>query len=279
MGPLALRVACVTRIGNIHRAAVRRWRSGDRLGRRLGQLYAGLVLYGVSMASMIRADLGLDPWDVFHQGLATRTGLSFGTITIVVGAVVLLLWIPLRQRPGLGTVSNVVVIGLAVDATLAVLPTVRTIPLRITLLAAGILLNGLATGLYIGARLGPGPRDGLMTGYVARHPGRSIRLVRTVIELTVLTVGWLLGGKAGIGTLAYALGIGPLVHVLIPLCTVPPTAAPTGAAPYATIPVGAPDDGKVDNETVHTGSVRQRSRGIISPWGMRDGDGRTRGSS
>jgi uncharacterized membrane protein YczE len=203
----------------------------DRLSRRLVQLFAGLVLYGVSMALMIESALGLDPWDVFHQGLAERTGLSFGTITIIVGAAVLLLWIPLRQRPGIGTVSNVVLIGLAVDAALALLPAPDALALRITFLVSGIVLNGVATGLYIGARLGPGPRDGLMTGYVALRPGRSIRLVRTVIEVTVLAIGFLLGGTVGIGTVAYALAIGPLAHVFIPLFTVPPTAPPGRPAP------------------------------------------------
>ncbi|MEV5765874.1 hypothetical protein AB0L34_15090 [Micromonospora sp. NPDC052213] len=200
-----------------------------RPARRLTQLYAGLVLYGVSMALMINSGLGLDPWDVFHQGLAELTGLSFGTVTIAVGALVLLLWIPLRQRPGLGTVSNVLVIGLVVDATLALLPAGGPLGVRIGLLVAGIVANGAATGLYIGARLGPGPRDGLMTGYVARRPGRSIRLVRTVIEVTVLALGWLLGGTVGVGTVAYALAIGPLTQVFLPLFTVPePAAVPPG---------------------------------------------------
>ncbi|MEU4334175.1 hypothetical protein AB0F59_06060 [Micromonospora lupini] len=203
--------------------------------RRLTQLYAGLVLYGVSMALMIRSDLGLDPWDVFHQGLSERTGLSFGTVTIGVGALVLLLWIPLRQRPGLGTVSNVVVIGLVVDATLALLPTGGPLGVRIVLLITGIVANGAATALYLGAQLGPGPRDGLMTGFVARRPGLSIRLVRTVIEVTVLALGWLLGGTVGVGTVAYALAIGPLAQFFIPLVAVPAPATaagdPPGAAP------------------------------------------------
>ncbi|MEV0714875.1 hypothetical protein [Asanoa sp. NPDC050611] len=196
----------------------------DRLPRRLVQLFVGLALYGASMALMIEAALGLDPWDVFHQGLASRIGLSFGTIVIIVGAVVLLLWIPLRQKPGIGTVSNIVLIGLAVDATLAVLPTPDAMAVRITFLVLGIVLNGVAGGLYIGARLGPGPRDGLMTGWVGRKPGRSIRLTRTVIELSVLGVGVLLGGTVGVGTIAYALLIGPLNHVFIPLFTVRPSA-------------------------------------------------------
>ncbi|MFE9918924.1 YitT family protein [Micromonospora sp. NPDC005553] len=199
--------------------------------RRLVQLYLGLAVYGVSMALMIRSDLGLDPWDVFHQGLSERTGLSFGTVTIAVGALVLLLWIPLRQRPGLGTVSNVVVIGLVVDATLVLLPAGGPLGVRIAMLVSGIVANGAATALYLGARLGPGPRDGLMTGYVARRPGLSIRLVRTVIEVTVLALGWLLGGTVGLGTVAYALAIGPLAQFFIPLFAVPEAAAPDTAAP------------------------------------------------
>ncbi len=213
----------------------------DRWGRRLAQLLAGLVLYGISMALMIESTLGLDPWDVFHQGVAEVTGLRFGWVVIATGAVVLLLWIPLRQRPGIGTVANVVVIGLAVDAALAVLPTVEPVAARIGFLVAGIVLNGMATGLYIGARLGPGPRDGLMTGYVARHPHRSIRLVRTVIEVAVLAVGWLLGGTVGIGTVAYAVLIGPLAHVFIPLFSIGAPrrrpAAPAGVAAERVDPV------------------------------------------
>jgi hypothetical protein len=188
--------------------------------KRLVQLYAGLLLYGASMALMIRAGLGLDPWDILHQGLAERLPLSFGMVTIVVGALVLLAWIPLRQRPGVGTVSNVIVIGLAVDAALAVLPAPDAPALRLTFMLAGVGLNGVATAAYIGARLGPGPRDGLMTGLV-RRTGRSVRLVRTSIEVTVLAAGWLLGGTVGVGTVVYALGIGPLVHVLLPVLTVP----------------------------------------------------------
>lgn len=196
-------------------------RRGPVLARRLGQLYLGLVLYGSSMALMIEPRLGLDPWDVFHQGLSETTGLRFGWVVIGVGAAVLLLWIPLRQRPGIGTVSNVIVIGLAVDAALALLPTPAPMPVRVGFLVSGVVLNGVATGMYIGARFGPGPRDGLMTGIVGRWPGRSIRLVRTVIELTVLGAGWLLGGTVGIGTVLYAVSIGPLAHVFIPLFTVP----------------------------------------------------------
>jgi hypothetical protein len=188
--------------------------------RRLVQLYAGLVLYGVSLALMVRAELGLDPWDVFHQGLADRLPLTFGQVSIVVGALVLLVWIPLRQRPGLGTISNVIVIGLAVDAALAAIPAPDPMVWRIAFLVSGVLLNGVATAAYIGARLGPGPRDGLTTGLVART-GRSVRLVRTSIELSVLATGWLLGGTVGAGTVLYAVSIGPIVHVLLAQLTVP----------------------------------------------------------
>ena len=192
--------------------------STGRLGRRLVNLYAGLVLFGVSMALMLVSGLGLGPWDVLHQGLGERTGLPIGWIVAGVGALVLLLWVPLRQRPGLGTVSNVVVVGLAVDASLAVLPQPRHLVARLAFLVVGVVANGAATGLYIGAGLGPGPRDGLMTGLAGR--GHSVRLVRTVIELSVLAVGWLLGGTVGLGTVLYAVGIGPLAQYFIPRLTV-----------------------------------------------------------
>ncbi|MGK5684550.1 YczE/YyaS/YitT family protein [Actinoplanes sp. URMC 104] len=195
--------------------------NGDRrLTRRVVQLFAGLALYGVSMAFMVESALGLNPWDVFHQGLSEVTGLSFGLVVILLGIPILLLWIPLRQRPGFGTLANLVVVGFVVDGALAVLPAGGTIPARIGYLVAGILLNGLATGLYIGSRLGPGPRDGLMTGIVGRFPRLSIRMVRTSIEVAVLGVGFLLGGTVGIGTIAYALAIGPLAQLFLPLCTV-----------------------------------------------------------
>jgi uncharacterized membrane protein YczE len=182
--------------------------------RRLVRLYAGLVLYGASSALMIRAALGLDPWDVFHQGLSRLTGLSIGVVSIVVGAAVLLLWWPIRQRPGLGTVSNVFVVGLAIDATCRLVPHYEALTVRIPLLVAGVLLNGVATGLYITARFGPGPRDGLMTG-LHRRTGRSLRLVRTGIEVTVLAAGFALGGGVGAGTVLYALAIGPLAQFFL----------------------------------------------------------------
>jgi uncharacterized membrane protein YczE len=184
--------------------------------RRLPQLVGGLALYGVSMALMIRGGLGLDPWDVLHDALSRRTGLTFGTVTAIVGALVLLCWIPLRQRPGVGTVANIVLVALAVDATLAVVGQADAMALRIGLMVAGVVLNGLATAAYIGVRLGPGPRDGLMTGLAART-GVSIRLIRTGIELTVLAAGWLLGGTVGVGTVVYALAIGPLTQAFLPL--------------------------------------------------------------
>jgi uncharacterized membrane protein YczE len=188
-------------------------------GRRLPQLLAGLALYAVSMAMQIRSGLGLNPWDVLHEGLTRQTPLSFGTITAITGAVVLLLWIPLRQRPGIGTVANVVVIAAVVNVALAVLPTPDALVARIALLVGGIVLNGVATAAYVGARLGPGPRDGLMTGLSART-GRSVRLVRTCIEVAVLACGWLLGGTVGVGTVLYALAIGPLTQAFLPLFAV-----------------------------------------------------------
>jgi uncharacterized membrane protein YczE len=186
-----------------------------RWGRRLGQLYAGLVLYGVSMAFMVRARLGVMPWDVLHQGLSRLVHLSLGTVAILVGAVVLLGWVPLRQWPGIGTISNVFVIGVAVDVVLRVLPAPSAIGYRVLFLVAGIGLNAVATAGYIGAGLGPGPRDGLMTGLVRRF-GWPVRRVRTGIEVSVVAIGWLLGGNLGPGTLLYALAIGPAVHPLLP---------------------------------------------------------------
>ena len=182
--------------------------------RRLTQLYAGLVLYGISDSMLLLAGLGVDPWDVLHQGLSRRFGLAVGTWAVIVGVLVLLLWIPLRQRPGFGTLNNVIVVGLVIDVMLATVPPVHGYAARVVVMVAGVLLNGIATGAYIGAGLGPGPRDGLMTGLAAR--GHSIRVVRTSIEVTVLVSGWLLGGTVGLGTVVYALGIGPIAHMSIP---------------------------------------------------------------
>ena len=188
--------------------------------RRLLQLSIGLTLYGASMALMLRAALGLDPWDVFHQGVSGQVGLSIGMVVNLTGLVVLLLWIPLRQRPGVGTVANVVMIGTAMDLTLRVLPPVEGLAFQVAALIASIVANGFAGALYIGAGLGPGPRDGLMTG-LARRTGWSLRLVRTGIEVTVLALGWALGGTVGVGTLLYAFGIGPLVQFFLPMVSIP----------------------------------------------------------
>ncbi|MFE5244797.1 MULTISPECIES: membrane protein YczE [unclassified Streptomyces] len=194
---------------------------GDpRIVRRLIHLYVGLALYGASSALLVRAGLGLEPWGVLHQGLAERTGISIGVVSIIIGAVVLLLWIPIRQRPGLGTVSNVFAVGLAMDGTLALVPDVHGLGSQIPLMAAGIALNGVATGLYISARFGPGPRDGLMTG-LNRLTGRSIRLVRTAIEVAVVVTGFLLGGSLGAGTVLYALAIGPLAQFFLRFFALP----------------------------------------------------------
>jgi uncharacterized membrane protein YczE len=191
-----------------------------RLPRRLVQLAVGLVLYGVSMAMMLRSYLGLMPWDVFHYGVARWIPLSFGGVVIVTGAAVLLLWLPLRQAPGLGTVANVVVIGVASDATLALLDRPDALVWRIVLVVGGVLLNGFACALYIGAQLGPGPRDGLMTGLV-RRTGWSVRLVRTSLEVVVVALGFLLGGTVGLGTALYAVGVGPVIQLFLARCIVP----------------------------------------------------------
>ena len=199
--------------------------------RRLIQLLAGLVLYGISDSMLLLAGLGLDPWDVLHQGLSRRTGIPTGTWVIIVGALVLLLWIPLRQRPGIGTVCNVILIGVVIDVVLAVVPPPHPMPVRAVVMVSGVVLNGVATGLYIGAGLGPGPRDGLMTGFAAR--GHSLRVVRTAIEVTVLLVGWLLGGTVGVGTVIYATCIGPLAHVFVPLFSRTDAARPEISRPAA----------------------------------------------
>lgn len=176
-------------------------------------LLVGLTGYGFSMAMMVRAGLGLDPWDVLHQGPAGHTGMTIGLASAVVGVEVLLAWIPLRNRPGIGTVANIVVIAVTVDAGLALLPTPSAMPVRVAFMANAVILNAASTGLYVGAGLGPGPRDGLMTGLVVRT-GLSVRLVRTAIEASALTASWLLGGTVGVGTV-YAFGIGPLVQLIL----------------------------------------------------------------
>jgi uncharacterized membrane protein YczE len=197
------------------------------MSRRLVQLFTGLVVYGLSMALLIRSGLGNMPWDVLHQGIARHLHVSIGTVAIAAGAVILLGWLPLREKPGIGTVSNVLVIGVSVDAALAVVPVTGWLPLQVALATAGVLLNGIATAAYIGARLGPGPRDGLMTGLV-RRTGGSVRLVRTVIEVSVVACGWVLGGTLGAATVLYTLAIGPLVQLFLPRFTVPPERPPEG---------------------------------------------------
>jgi uncharacterized membrane protein YczE len=186
----------------------------DRRGRRFAQLFVGLVLYGVTAAMLVLAALGLDPWDVLHQGLSRQFGLGIGTWAVIVSLIVLALWWPLRQRPGVGTLCNAVGVGLVMDIVLALAEPPSGMPARVALLVFGVIGNGIATGLYIGAGLGPGARDGLTTGLAAR--GHAIRVVRTSIELTVLLCGWALGGTVGIGTVLYAVAIGPITHWTIP---------------------------------------------------------------
>ncbi len=202
--------------------------------RRTSMLLAGLALYGLSLTLLVRAGLGLAPWDVFHQGVSEVTGLSLGTVIVSTSFVVLLLWIPLRERPGVGTIANAILVGVGVDVFSSVLPDVGGTAARWGLMAAGIMLNGVATGLYIGAGMGPGPRDGLMTGIARR--GHPIRVVRTSLEVAVLAAGILLGGSFGVGTFAYALCIGPLVHIFLPRFTL----LASGDGCSDTVPAPAP---------------------------------------
>lgn len=202
--------------------------------RRFIQLQLGLVLYGASLALMVRAGLGLNPWSVFHQGLAELTGISLGMIVNGVGALVLLVWIPLRQKPGIGTICNVFLIGTSADVILWMLPQIDGMLLRIAFLVAAIVLNGAATGAYIGAGLGPGPRDGLTTGMV-RITGWQVRWVRMGIEMSVLALGWILGGSIGVGTVLYALANGPLLQFFMPLFELQRPLRP-GGEPLSTTP-------------------------------------------
>ena len=191
--------------------------------RRLAQLYLGLYLFGLSGAMLLRSDLGATPWDVLHQGLSLQTGLTIGTWSVIIGALLMLLWIPLRQKAGIGTLSNVVVIGLSTDLSLWLLPTTDLMLWRVSLLVGGVLVCAVATGCYIGVGLGPGPRDGLMTGLAAR--GLSVRLARTLIELTVALAGFLLGGTVGVGTVVFMVAIGPLAQVFLPMMRMPEPAS------------------------------------------------------
>lgn len=193
---------------------------------RLVQLVVGLVLVGIALALIVEADLGLDPWNVFHQGVAERTGIGLGWVVVLASGAILLLWIPLRQRPGIGTVLNALLVGTTIEVAITVLPEPSSLAARVAFLAVGVLLNGVALGMYIGAGLGPGPRDGLMTGIA--HRGHSVRVVRTAIELAALVVGFALGGSVGIGTVVFALTVGPIVHVTLPRFT----RTPGGPAPW-----------------------------------------------
>jgi uncharacterized membrane protein YczE len=190
-----------------------------RLGRRLPQLFIGLVLYGVSLALMVRGNVGLAPWDVLHSGLIRHVPITLGQAVVLMSFVVLVLWIPLRERPGIGTIANALVVGFSADATLWLLEEPSALPARVALMIGGVVLCGIATGLYIGAQLGRGPRDGLMTG-LHRRTGLSLRLVRTLLEVAVVLVGLLLGGVLGVGTVVYALAIGPLTQLFLPWCVV-----------------------------------------------------------
>jgi uncharacterized membrane protein YczE len=194
--------------------------AGQRLPRRIGQLIFGLILFGIGIGLMLQSGLGVPPWDVLHQGLARQFGLTVGIWSIIVSVVVLLLWVPLRQPYGLGTLLNAVIIGVVIDLTGLFIPPATATGMAWVMLLAGVLLIGIASGLYIGANLGPGPRDGLMTGIARRGP--SIRLTRAVIEITVLTLGWILGGTFGLGTIVFALAIGPLVQFFLPRWDISP---------------------------------------------------------
>jgi uncharacterized membrane protein YczE len=191
---------------------------GQSLPKRLAQLLVGLVLFGVGIAMMLQSGLGLTPWDVLHQGLAEQFGLTVGIWSILVSFVVLLLWLPLRERYGLGTLLNAIIIGVVIDLAALVIPEPSSIWLDVLLVTGGILLIGLASGMYIGANLGPGPRDGLMTAIARR--GVSIRVTRWFLEIVVLIAGILMGGTFGVGTVAYALLIGPLVQFFLPRWTI-----------------------------------------------------------
>ncbi|MFE1644963.1 YitT family protein [Microbacterium sp. P01] len=204
--------------------------------RRITQLLVGLVLYGTGCALTVEAGLGVDPWTVFAEGISVRTGIGVGWVTNIVGLIVLLLWIPLRQRPGVGTLANILVVGTTMQVALGVVPPMSGIVVQIALLLGGILLVAVASGLYIGAHFGPGPRDGLMTGMHSRF-GWPIWTCRLVVEASVLTVGWLLGGTVGIGTVLFAVLIGPLVHLALPLLDAPPQPKTRDRVLPATTPV------------------------------------------
>jgi uncharacterized membrane protein YczE len=197
--------------------------SYDRPVQRSVRLLAGLVLFGLGLALLVQAHLGLDPWTVFSQGLSRRTGLSLGTLTVLTSLVVLLLWVPLRQRPGIGTVANALIVGPVLDLGLAIIPAPDALGWRVALLVLAVLTTAFATGLYLGAGWGPGPRDGLMTGLHAL--GLPVFAARAMVEITVLAAGWLLGGSVGVATVVFALTIGPLVSRALPRLALPPRPA------------------------------------------------------
>jgi uncharacterized membrane protein YczE len=223
--------------------AIRTFLRAPDTGRRLARCITGLGLCGIGFALLVRADLGLDPWDVFHQGVSDRIGLPIGTVAILTGFVLLLVWIPLRERPGVGTILNAVLIGAVMDLVLPRLPEPGGAAAAWAMLLGGIAIGGAGIGLYIGAGLGPGPRDGIMTG-VSRRWG-SVRVVRTGIELAALAVGWVLGGTVGIGTLVFAVAIGPVVQVTLGRLSLPPRGEPlpprwARVRPRATSPAAEP---------------------------------------
>jgi len=232
--------------------------------RRIAQLLVGLFLYGFAIALMVRGAIGVPPWDVLTQGLVKQTGLPFGVLTNIIGAAVLLLWIPIRQKPGVGTVANVLLIGPAIEVGLLVLPPAGNLLEQVLLFAGGLTLLAVASGLYIGANFGPGPRDGLMTG-VNRRWGVALWKVRTAIEVSVLSIGWLLGGNVGVGTLLFALLVGPMVGVVLPRLRVPEAARPQlMQAPAAyVVPAGASSAGVAGVAGASAGAASTGAAGVI----------------
>ena len=248
--------------------------AGDRpaiRARRFAQLLSGLMLYGIAISLEVRAGIGLSPWDVLAQGVSKHTGIPFGFVTNIVGALVLLLWIPLRQRPGVGTVLNVLIVGPSAQLGLALIPQQHHPVLQGLMFAAGLLLLAAATGLYIGARLGPGPRDGLMTGLRQRFR-LPIWAARTLVEGSVLLIGWLLGGQVGLGTVAFVLLVGPLCHLAMPLLRVPggepeQAAAAAPAARGVSLAAWMPARGDRDGERAYADlrAIAQRGERSDSP--------------
>ncbi|MEO5534526.1 MAG: hypothetical protein ABIR17_05265 [Pseudolysinimonas sp.] len=236
--------------------------------RRIAQLLVGLALYGLALALMLRAGIGVAPWDVLAQGITRQTGLPFGLVVNIVGAAVLLLWIPIRQRPGVGTIANVLLIGPSAQLGLAFIPQQTAPVFQVLVFTSGLVVLAIATGLYIGARFGPGPRDGLMTG-VHKRTGWPIWIVRTGIELSVLVVGFLLGGQVGIGTLAFALLVGPMVNITLPLLRVPggpaPVVEPATASDSRDHSQALPD--RLERERANRKMVR--SPGSATDWALR----------